>query len=281
MSVLVDSRRKVSKIAGFFSNFAEIMKEKRQRQSLCLRRSVLLLAGLLAVLPAVADSESSLDEEIALFSQRAVRAVSPDSLFLMKWEIDESGDTVFTDELRPARVFARQPRQQGRDWKKYYKLVFNFNKVYPYALVGRCMMAQVDSTLAAEPLKRSERSQYINSVEKELFRLFEKDIRKMTISQGMVLLRLVDRECGMPPYDIIKTYEGSLAAGFWQFIAKFFDADLKKRYDPEDKDRQIEELVGIWDSGDWDAFYWSIFWENPPRTVISARRLSSQVKKKK
>lgn len=281
MSVLVDSRRKDNKFAGFFSNFARRMKGNRQSIFSRLPGTALLLAGLLAVFPAFADSDSRLDEEIALFSRRAVRAVSPDSLFLMKWEVNENGDTIFTEELRPARVFARQPRQKGREWRKYYKLVFNFNKVYPYALVGRNMMAQVDSTLAAEPLKRSERSQYIKSVEKELFRLFEKDIRKMTISQGMVLLRLVDRECGMPPYDIIKTYEGSFAAGFWQFVAKLFDADLKKRYDPEDKDRQIEELVGIWDSGDWDAFYWSIFWENPPRTVISAQRLSSQVKKKK
>ena len=225
--------------------------------------------------------QDELDREIASFAERAIHQSSPENLYLMRWEINENGDTIFTEELRPARVFARVPKQKGKEWRKYYKLVFNFNKVYPYALVGRKMMAQVDSTLAAEPLKRSERNQYIKSVERELFRIFEKDIRKMTISQGMVLMRLVDRECGMPPYDIIKTYEGEFVAGFWQFIAKFFDADLKRRYDPQDKDSQIEELVQIWDSGDWDGFYWSIFWENPPRTIIKTERLSSEVKKKK
>ena len=228
-----------------------------------------------------ATPQEDIDREIAAFAEQAIRQSSPDDLFLMKWEINENGDTIFTDELRPARVFARVPKQKGKEWRKYYKLVFNFNKVYPYALVGRKMMAQVDSTLAAEPLKKSERNQYIKSVERELFRLFEKDIRKMTISQGMVLMSLVDRECGMPPYDIIKTYEGEFVAGFWQFIARFFDADLKRRYDPEDKDRNIEELVQIWDSGDWEGFYWSIFWENPPRTIIKTERLSSEVKKKK
>lgn len=228
-----------------------------------------------------AQAEKNLDAEVAAFALRAVEQVSAENLHLMKYEINENGDTVFVDEIRPTRIFARMPKQKGKEWKKYYKLVFNFNKVYPYALVGRKMMAQVDSTLAAQPLKKSERNRYIDCVEKELFRLFEKDIRKMTISQGMVLLRLVDRECGMPPYDIIKTYEGSFAAGFWQFIARFFDADLKKRYDPKGADRNIEELVEIWDSGDWDAFYWSIFWEDPPKTVFKSERLTSEVKKKK
>lgn len=223
-------------------------------------------------------ADAQLDAEVAAFALRAVEQVSAENLHLMKYEINEQGDTVFVDEIRPTRIFARMPKQKGREWKKYYKLVFNFNKVYPYALVGRKMMAQVDSTLAAQPLRKSERNRYIDCVEKELFRLFEKDIRKMTISQGMVLLRLVDRECGMPPYDIIKTYEGSFAAGFWQFIARFFDADLKKRYDPQGKDRNIEELVEIWDSGDWDAFYWSIFWEDPPKTVFKTERLSSDVR---
>lgn len=245
--------------------------------------ALLLLVISLMASPAAhgVTPQDDLDKEIAAFAERAIRQSSPDDLYLMRWEINENGDTIFTEELRPARVFARVPKQKGKEWRKYYRLVFNFNKVYPYALVGRKMMAQVDSTLAAEPLKRSERNQYIKSVERELFRLFEKDIRKMTISQGMVLMRLVDRECGMPPYDIIKTYEGEFAAGFWQFIARLFDADLKRRYDPQDKDHQIEELVQIWDSGDWDGFYWSIFWENPPRTVIKTEKLSSEVKKKK
>ena len=241
----------------------------------------LTLAVLMASLSIHAAPQDELDKEITAFAERAVREVSPENLFLMKWEVNENGDTVFTEEIRPARIFARVPKQKGKEWRKYYKLIYNFNKVYPYALVGRKMMAQVDSTLDAEPLKRSERNRYIKSVERELFRIFEKDIRKMTISQGMVLLRLVDRECGMPPYDIVKTYEGEFAAGFWQVVAFLFDADLKKRYDPAGKDKDIEELVKIWESGDWDGFYWSIFWENPPRTIIKAERLSSEVKKKK
>jgi len=189
-------------------------------------------------------------------------------------------DTTFLDVLEPAWCLPRGRKINSRDWRVYYKLVYNFNKVYPYALVGRKMMAQVDRTLATDVTKRSERTRYINDVEKELLRLFEKDIRKMTISQGVVLLRLVDRECGMSGYEIIRNYESGFAAGFWQMVARMFSQDLKTRYDPAGRDKQIEELVKIWDSGDWDSFYYSIFMEKPVKTVIVTDELKSEVQKK-
>lgn len=199
--------------------------------------------------------------------------------FPMYFEVHD-GDTVFYDTIDPIWIFPRGRGFKKGDWRKEYKLVFNFNKVYPYALVGREMMAQVDSTLAADVTKRSERNRYVNAVEKELLRLFEKDIRNMTISQGMVLMRLVDRECGLSPYEIIKTYENGFAANFWQVVARLFSHNLKTHYDPKGDDYKIEELVKIWDSGKWDQFYYSVFWEAPKKTEIPRRRLESVVVKK-
>ena len=190
------------------------------------------------------------------------------------------GDTTFVDSIDPIWVFPKGKGFKKGDWRKEYKLIYNFNKVYPYALVGRKMMAQVDSTIRADVTKKSERNKYVNDVEKELLRLFEKDIRNMTISQGGVLMRLVDRECGLSPYEIIKTYENGFAANFWQLVARLFSHDLKTHYDPKGKDAKIEELVQIWDSGKWDQFYYSVFWEAPRKTVISTDTLSSEVKKK-
>lgn len=189
-------------------------------------------------------------------------------------------DTVFFDVLDASRIMRKGKGKKNRDWQKYYRLVYNFNKVYPYALVGRKMMAQVDSTIEADVTKKSQRNSYINNVERELLRLFEKDIRSMTISQGAVLLRLIDRECGMSGFEIIKDYESGFAANFWQLIAKIFSHDLKTRYDPKGKDIQIEELVEIWDSGQWDSFYFSVFGEFPQKTVIKTDVLKSEVKKR-
>ena len=197
----------------------------------------------------------------------------------MYYEVHD-GDTTYFDSLDPIWVFPRGRGFKGSgDWRKDYRLVYNFNKVYPYALAGRKMIAQVDSTIAADATKKSQRTQYIKSVEKELLQLFSKDIKSMTITQGMVLMRLIDRECGMSPYTIIKSYEGGLAANFWQLVAKLFDHDLKTRYDPLGRDRKIEELVQIWDSGKWDQFYYSIFWDTPTKTVIKQDHLNSEVKK--
>ena len=200
--------------------------------------------------------------------------------YLMAYYVDVQGDTIFYDELPPVWCFPKGTRRDRKDWRNYYKLVYNFNKVYPYALVGRKMMAQVDSTIAADVTKRSQRTAYINDVEKELLRIFEKDIRNMTITQGLVLMKLVDRECGMTPYNIIKTYESGFAAGFWQLVAKVFSHDLKTSYDPKGKDQKLEELVQIWDSGMWDQFYYSIFMEKPRKTVIQTDELSSQVRQR-
>ncbi len=195
----------------------------------------------------------------------------------MYFTVEQHGDTLFHDQLDPVWIFPKGRRMKSGDWRQYYKLVFNFNKVYPYALVGRDMMAQVDSTIKADVSKRSQRNRYVNDVEKELLKLFEKDIRNMTITQGMVLLRLVDRECGLSGYEIIKNYESGFAAGFWQLVAKLFSQDLKTKYDPKGKDAKLEELVQIWDSGQWNAFYFSIFMEYPQKTVMPALRLKSKV----
>lgn len=215
----------------------------------------------------------------ACLSAQSVRRITGSPMY---YEVTEAGDTVFAASLDPVWVFPKGKRMKDGDWRRYYKLVYNFNKVYPYALAGRRMMAQVDSTIAADVSKRSERNRYISDVEKELFRLFEKDIRQMTISQGLVLMRLVDRECGMSAYGIIKTYESGFAANFWQLVARLFSQNLKTRYDPSGgEDAKIEQLCGIWDSGQWDSFYYSIFMELPAKTVIRATKLESEVQKKK
>ena len=240
---------------------------------------ILLVLSAAALLPAqgLHAQDADVRKEVLETARQARRPVRGEPMY---FERDENGDTVFMETLDPVWIFPKGRRMRDGDWRRYYKLVFNFNKVYPYALVGRKMMAQVDSTIAADVTKRSQRTAYINDVEKELLRIFEKDIRNMTITQGLVLMKLVDRECGMTPYNIIKTYESGFAAGFWQLVAKVFSHDLKTSYDPKGKDQKLEELVQIWDSGMWDQFYYSIFMEKPRKTVIKTDELSSQVRQR-
>ncbi len=198
--------------------------------------------------------------------QQAARAQQPDGE-AMEY-IVENGDTIYIDQIRASKVYSRLPKMKGREWRKYYRLVHNFSKSYPYALVARKLVMEADSTIAADNLKRGKRDRYINEVQKELFNVFESHMRKLTVSQGALLMKLIDREVGKSSYNIIKDYKSGIAAGFWQGVAKMFGTDLKKPYDPEGEDKATEELVEIWEAGDFPAFYWSIFWKDPPEIPI-------------
>ena len=182
--------------------------------------------------------------------------------------IVEGNDTIYIDQIRASKVYSRLPKMKGREWRQYYRLVHNFSKAYPYALVAKKLVIEADSVIAAENLKGIKREKYINKVQKELFSVFESQMRSLTVSQGALIMKLVDREVGKSSYNIIKGYKSGITAGFWQGIAKMFGSDLKKPYDPEGEDEATEELVQIWEAGDFPAFYWSIFWQDPPEMPI-------------
>ena len=82
--------------------------------------------------------------------------------------IVEGSDTIYIDNLRPSKVYSRLPRQKGREWRKYYRLVHNFSKAYPYALVARKLVQEADSTIAADRLGRVKREKYVEKVQKEI-----------------------------------------------------------------------------------------------------------------
>lgn len=196
-------------------------------------------------------------------AQREAEAMTAEDSGYMQF-IVEDGDTIYIGDLPAATVYQKLPRQKGREWRKYYRLVYNFSKVYPYALVARHIVTEVDSTIAADNLKRGRRDRYINEMQKELFEAFEQPLKNLTVSQGALLMKLIDREVGKSSYSIIKDYKSGVAAGFWQGIARLFGSDLKKPYDPQGDDQPTEELVRKWESGQFDGLYYSLFWEYPP-----------------
>ena len=204
---------------------------------------------------------------------QAIWGISPTDQENALRYIVEGKDTIYIDNLRPSKVYSRLPRQKGREWRKYYRLVHNFSKAYPYALVARKLVQEADSTISADRLKGVKRDKYVTSIQNELFKVFESQMRSMTVSQGALLMKLIDREVGKSSYDIIKDYKNGIAARFWQGIAKIFGTDLKKPYDPEGEDARTEELVGIWESGDFQAFYFAIFWKDPPVVPIPEKYL--------
>ena len=174
----------------------------------------------------------------------------------------EGSDTTFIDNLPERFVFYR-PRNKAerREWREYSRTIYNVKKVYPYALKAKEIIADADSTLANCDFTARERERYLKQYEKRLFKEFEKPLRSMSISQGRLLLKLLDRELGRTSYYVIKNYRGGAAAGFWQGVAKLFGSDLKQPYDRYGEDRLIEELVLLYQQGQFNYLYYSIFWE--------------------
>ena len=94
-----------------------------------------------------------------------------------------------------------------------------------------------------------ERKAYIKKTEKDLFAEFEDQIRHMTVSEGRILIKLIDRESGKSSYEIIKEFKGGFSAFFWQTVARLFGHDLKSAYDAENEDKMIEYIVMQIDTG--------------------------------
>lgn len=184
----------------------------------------------------------------------------------MEYYVDTPGDTVFVDELAPAIVFPRIKNRKDPDVKKYYKLVYNFSKVYPYTSVAKKVIAQAEEDMAG--MNRFKKDKYVLQVENKLLKDFSDIARNMTISQGQLLVRLVDRETGLTPFNIVKTYKSGLAANFWQGVGKLFGQNLKTPYDPKGEDRMTEYLIEKWEHGQFDALYFSVFLEWPTKVDI-------------
>lgn len=176
-------------------------------------------------------------------------------------------DTVFIDDIPPAVIHPRQ-QMSKRDWIKYYKRVHNFSKAYPYALLISKTINETDSLFAADNYTKRQQSRYLNKLKDELLNNFEPIFRNLTLKQGLMMIRLIDREVGITPYYIIKNYLGGATAAFWQGFAKLFSGNLKKPYDKYGEDKDLEELVGYWERGEFDDLYIWIFGQPRPKIFI-------------
>ena len=213
------------------------------------------------------------EQQNTRFSEDSPTPVPGSMAGFMAYHIDEKGDTVYFDTLEPVWVFGRGTPGRGKDWRQYYRLVYNFSKAYPYALMAGKIASEVDARIEGSGLEGTAREKYINQVQSQLFRDFEKSLRNLTITQGMLIVKLIDREMDKTTFKVIKEYKSGFVAGFWQGIGRLFGYNLKTRYDPEGDDKDIEELVQIWKAGKFRDLYFSIFWEEPPKPSIPEKYL--------
>ena len=194
---------------------------------------------------------------------------APKKGYIMEYFID-GNDTIYVATLPPASISARS-KMSKIEWRDYYQRVHNFSKAYPYALFVAQVINDTDSLFVKEHYNRRQQDRYLNKLKDDLLKEFDPIFRQLTLKQGLMMIRLIDREVGKTPYVIIKDYLGGVNAGFWQGVAKLLKGNLKQQYDKDNEDKDLEMLVEIWEKGEFDDLYWSIFGKDRPGIYIPTR----------
>ena len=159
-----------------------------------------------------------------------------------EWTVD-NGDTIPIVHILPIRKYARKP-----DMKRYQRLIRMVKKCYPLAKQARMEMEEMERQLLT--VKDSKEQQRLSKeMQKRLIKQYTPVILKMTFSEGKVLLKLIDRETEYTAFQIIKEFRGGFVAGFFQAMAKLFGNNLKLEYEPETKDRTLEQIVTYYEMG--------------------------------
>ena len=159
-----------------------------------------------------------------------------------EWTIDK-GDTIPLVHILPIYKYHRKP-----DMRRYQRLIRQVKKCYPLAKQARIEMEQMERQLLAVKDKK-EQEKLAKELQRQLIKKYTPVILKMTISEGKVLLKLIDRETEYTAFQIIKDFRGGFVAGFWQMFAKMFGNNLKLEYQPETKDRLLEQIVTYYEMG--------------------------------
>lgn len=186
-----------------------------------------------------------------LIAQDTAR-IDPDTIDIEDFEVIKGivldGKKVPHSVIRAVEVFPRREFENKREARRYGRLVRNLKKVYPYAKLARKRLNEMQRHLVTLNSEREKRK-YINSVEEELKAEFEDDLRNMTMSQGRLLIKLIDRETGETTYKWIKELKGGFPAFFWQAIARIFGSNLKSEFDKMGEDRIIDEILILIEMG--------------------------------
>jgi hypothetical protein len=166
----------------------------------------------------------------------------PDRVYLLQ-QVKRDGITMPEIQIKEVTVVGRSSDKTRRVWaRRYDRLVYNLKTVYPYALIVRTRLGKVNEDLTRMTTDK-ERRRYIKDVEKDVFGEYEDDARNMTITQGRLLIKLIDRETQNTSYELIRLYRGGLTAAFWQGVARIFGTNLKEEYDPYGADVVIELIL--------------------------------------
>ena len=161
-----------------------------------------------------------------------------------------NGDTIPYATLAPVECYVPRYFKNKKEAAKWDRLKYNVKKVYPYAILAAARLKEYDLLLAKIP-NENDRKKYLKLAEKQLKDEFGAELKNLTMTQGRILVKLVDRETGKTTYDIVKDMRGSFSAFMWQGLAVLFSSNLKDEYDGNGEDKAIEDAIKLIEGGDF------------------------------
>ena len=164
--------------------------------------------------------------------------------------IDENGDTTLIVYLPEVDIDLMQRYLQITETNKGRRLARNVKKVYPYAKLAGAKMKEYDSILA-NVTSEFDRHMLMRQAEKEITDQYTEELKNLTITQGLILVRLIDRETGNTTYQVVQELRGKMRAFFYQGFARLWGYNLKEEYDPHNnpEDDDIETIMTLLERG--------------------------------
>jgi len=157
-------------------------------------------------------------------------------------------DSLLHVNLPVVNVYPPKKFKNKSEEQQYWRMVMRVKKVLPYAREAALLLKKYENEVPFDA-RRRDRHIYVKKAEDELMAKYGPTIRKMSINDGRVLIKLIDRETQMVSYDVIREVKGGVSAVFWQGVARIFGNNLKSTYDPKGEDWQIEQIIYFIDSG--------------------------------
>jgi hypothetical protein len=179
----------------------------------------------------------------------AVYAQQPTQLPDGRYVTVMNSDTIPLVHLPSVEITEASSAEALERLRAYNKLKRDVKKAYPYARLAATKFDEMEQKMATIKNKR-ERKRYVKETEKQLKDQFTEELKNLTVNQGRILMKLIDRETGNTSYEVIKTMRGSFNAFLWQGFARFFGANLKEGYDPVGEDETIESIIRGIESGE-------------------------------
>ena len=174
-------------------------------------------------------------------------------------EIVSQEDSIKKDEIKQNDIkkmqddYAERARKYNENQKfilDNYRLINNVRAIYPYVVKLKQVVDNLNAQLS-QITDNGEKRKLVKKMEKELFAQFEKDVRKMTYTQGKLMMKLISRETNETAYGLIKNYKGGLTATFWYGVGLIFQENLKSKYDSLGEDKKLESVVQKLKKGDF------------------------------